>query len=134
MDHIVRYDVYPNRIRAGVAIAVCDGQRDLVQIKELKSFLTQSFPVDVCLVMSITHKEDTLTATGHQFESLPIENVIFTKLDETYTYGSIVNQLYRTRKPLSYLTAGQKVPEDIEVASKERIIPLILGESDPYYC
>ena len=38
------------------------------------------------------------------------------------------------KKPLSYITAGQKVPEDIEAATKERMIPLILGESDAYYC
>jgi len=84
--------------------------------------------------MSITHKEETLSATGRQFELLPIDNVIFTKLDETYTYGSIVNQLNRIKKPLSYLTTGQKVPEDIEIATKERIIPLVLGENDTCYC
>jgi flagellar biosynthesis protein FlhF len=109
-------------------------QRDQLQIKELKSFLRQSFAVEVCLVMSITHKEDTLSATSRQFELLPIDNIIFTKLDEVYTYGSIVNQLYRMKKPLSYLTTGQKVPEDIEIATRERIIPLILGESDTCYC
>lgn len=109
-------------------------QRDQLQLKELKSFLRQSFAVEVCLVMSITHKEDTLSATGRQFELLPIDSIIFTKLDEVYSYGSIVNQLYRMKKPLSYLTTGQRVPEDIEIATRERIIPLILGESDTCYC
>lgn len=109
-------------------------QRDQFQVKELKSFLRQSFPIEVYLVMSITHKEDTLSAIGNQFGLLPIDRIIFTKLDESYTYGSMVNQLFKIKKPLSYLTTGQKVPEDIEIATKERIIPLILGERDIHYC
>jgi flagellar biosynthesis protein FlhF len=109
-------------------------QRDQSQIKEIRNFLKQSFPVEISLVMSITHKEDTLSAINHQFGFLPIDNIIFTKLDESYTYGSIINQLFKMKKPLSYLTTGQKVPEDIEIATKERIISLVLGESDIQYC
>ena len=109
-------------------------QRDQSQIREIGNFFKQSFPVEISLVMSITHKEDTLSAINQQFGFLPIDNVIFTKLDESYTYGSIINQLSKMKKPLSYLTTGQKVPEDIEIATKERIISLILGESDIQYC
>lgn len=109
-------------------------QRDQFRIKELKSFLRQSFPVEIYLTMSITHKEDNLSAIGNQFGFLPIDRIIFTKLDESYTYGSIVNQIFKIKKPLSYLTTGQKIPEDIEVAEKERIISLILGGTDIHYC
>ena len=109
-------------------------QQDQSQIKEIKSFLEQSLPVEIYLVMSITHKENNLSAVCHQFGFLPIDRIIFTKLDESYTYGSIINQLFRGKKPLSYLTTGQKVPEDIEIATKERIISLMLGEADIHYC
>lgn len=109
-------------------------QRDQCQIKELKHFLRQSFPVEIYLTMSITHKEDNLSAIGSRFGLLPIDRVIFTKLDETYTYGSIVNQLLKGKKPLSYLTTGQKVPEDIEIASKKRIISLMLSDASVHYC
>ncbi len=108
--------------------------RDLSQLEELKDFLKQSFPVEVHLVMSMTHKDDTLSATADQFKVLPVDKIIFTKLDEAQTLGSIVNQLYQMRKPLSYVTAGQKVPEDIEVATREHIIPAALGERNAYYC
>lgn len=108
--------------------------RDLSQLEELRNFLKQSFPVEVHLVMSITHKDDTLSATGEQFKVLPVDKIIFTKLDEAHTLGSIVNQLYKMRKPLSYVTTGQKVPEDIEVATREHIIPAVLGERDAYNC
>lgn len=109
-------------------------QRDQLQIKELKSFLRQSFPIEVHLVMSITHKDDNLSAIGNRFGLLPIDRLIFTKLDESYTYGSMVNQLFEIKKPLSYFTTGQKVPEDIEIVTKERIISLILGETDIHCC
>jgi len=108
--------------------------RDQSQMEELKSFLRQSFPVEVHLAMSVTHKEDNLSATVNQFGLLPIDRIIFTKLDESYTYGSMVNQLVRIKKPLSFLTTGQKVPEDIEIATKKRIVSLILGERDVHYC
>jgi len=108
--------------------------RDQFHIKELKDFLRQSFPIEVYLVMSITHKEDNLSAIGSRFGLLPIDRIIFTKLDESYTYGSMVNQLFTIKKPLSYLTAGQRVPEDIEIATKERTISLILGETDIHCC
>ena len=103
-------------------------------MEELKSFLRQSFPVEVHLAMSVTHKEDTLSDTGNQFGLLPIDRIIFTKLDESYVYGSMFNQLVRIKKPLSFLTTGQKVPEDIEIATKKRIVSLILGERDFHYC
>jgi len=103
-------------------------QQDKLQIKELKGFLRQSFPVEIYLAMSITHKEENLSAVGDQFGLLPLDRVIFTKIDESYTYGTIINQLYKIKKPLSYLTTGQKVPEDIEIATRERIISLMLGE------
>jgi len=109
-------------------------QRDQCQIKELKDFLRQSFPIEVYLVMSITHKEDNLSAIGSRFGLLSIDRIIFTKLDESYTYGSMVNQLFQIRKPLSYLTTGQRVPEDIEIATKERTVSLILGETDIHCC
>jgi len=101
---------------------------------ELKRFLSQSFPIEIYLLMSITHREDTLSATSDQFGLLGLDRVIFTKLDESDTYGSMLNQLKRMHKPLSYVTTGQKVPEDIEIATQERFISLVLGEAAFHYC
>ncbi len=109
-------------------------QRDQSHIDEIRGFLKQSFPLEISLVMSVTHKEKNLAAANHQFGLLPIDNIIFTKLDESYTYGSIINQLFKTKKPLSYITTGQRVPEDMEVATKERIISLVLNEAEICYC
>lgn len=109
-------------------------QRDQSQIDEIKGFLKQPFPIEIFLVMSMTCKEHNLSAVNQQFGRLPIDSIIFTKLDESYTYGSIINQLFKMKKPLSYLTTGQKVPEDIEIATKERIVSLVLNEAENQCC
>jgi flagellar biosynthesis protein FlhF len=51
---------------------------------------------------------------------------IFTKLDETRDGAALVNLLLSQPRPLSYLTTGQRVPEDIEPASKKRLAALLL--------
>ena len=100
----------------------------------MKQFLRQSFPVEIYLVMSVTHKENNLSAISQEYGLLPIDRLIFSKLDESCTYGTMLNQLARINKPLSYLTTGQKVPEDIEIATQERIASLLLGETEINYC
>lgn len=109
-------------------------QRDRGHLVEIKQFLRQSIPVEIYLVMSLTHKEKTLSAISRQYELLPVDRLIFSKLDECCTYGTMLNQLARVNTPLSYLTTGQKVPEDIEVASQERIVSLLLSETESNYC
>ena len=53
--------------------------------------------------------------------------VIITKMDETITIGSILNMLDRVKKPLSYVTFGQNVPNDIEVANPDKFVNLVLN-------
>ena len=62
-----------------------------------------------------------------RFGQLRIAYLIMTKLDETSTYGSLLNACKFAGKPLSYVTNGQTVPDDIEVAEADRIAELILG-------
>lgn len=91
--------------------------------------LLKLVPVDeVYLVLSLTTKEDDLNRLVRRFIELPIHKFIFTKLDETHSYGAIVNLLLTYQKPLSYLTTGQNVPNDIEIASLDKILQLVLSE------
>jgi flagellar biosynthesis protein FlhF len=110
------------------------GRSQQHHINEVKQLLSQAYPIETYLVLSVTYKENNLTAISHQFEHLPVDRLIFTKLDESCTYGTLFNQLAGTEKPLAYFTTGQKVPEDIEVATQERIVSLLLGETAVHYC
>ncbi len=78
------------------------------------------------LVLSATTKDSDLAQNGQRFSILPIHSYVFTKIDETEEFTPLFNQLLRYRKPLSFLTNGQKVPEDIEWANKGRVANLIL--------
>ena len=57
------------------------------------------------------------------------ENIIITKLDETSTYGSILTILDKGKKPISFITTGQDVPDDIKEGNKEEIAKIVLGEN-----
>jgi len=97
------------------------------RIEQLKDVLTCHPHIENHLLLSATTKDRDLDLVVQRFSALPIHSFIFTKIDETGDYAPIVNQLLRNRKPLSYLTNGQRVPEDIESASKVRIANLFLN-------
>jgi flagellar biosynthesis protein FlhF len=53
--------------------------------------------------------------------------VIFTKLDETVSYGNIFNIRKATGVRLSYITFGQNVPDDISEINPHEIAKSLLG-------
>jgi len=84
------------------------------------------------LVLSCTAHPRQLAEVTEKFGVLGIDRVVFTKLDEAVGLGVVLNVISRTKWKLSYLTAGQDVPEDIEVGQVRRIAQMILSEGpDP---
>jgi flagellar biosynthesis protein FlhF len=77
------------------------------------------------LVLSATAKDVDLQRTINHFHPLDLHSLIFTKVDETTIHGCIINQLLRFPYPLSYLGTGQRVPEDIELATHKRLLALL---------
>ena len=55
-----------------------------------------------------------------------VHKVIFTKLDEAASFGNIVNLVVKMKRPISYITTGQDVPDDIEVADAQYLAKLIV--------
>lgn len=98
--------------------------RNVVEMKHILS----AVPVDeTYLVLSMTSKPDDLDKVAAVFQELPVDKFLFTKMDETSTYGAILNLMMTYRKPISYVTTGQNVPDDIEVANVEKVLRLIFG-------
>ncbi|MBQ0139326.1 MAG: flagellar biosynthesis protein FlhF [Kurthia sp.] len=77
------------------------------------------------LVLSLTAKENDMATIIEQFEGFDIDQLIFTKLDETNTIGSMVNLMVKYNKGLAYYTDGQEVPENIEEGSVSKLVELI---------
>jgi len=100
-----------------------------MQIKKIKSLLDEVNPTDIHLVISATTKSNDISGILENYKELNFNRLIVTKLDETRTYGTILNAIKMTEKNLSYFTVGQNVPDDIEVASAEKLADMILGES-----
>jgi flagellar biosynthesis protein FlhF len=93
---------------------------------EIKSIGNNGATVENHLVLNTSTKDRDLSGSIKKYSSVPVNRLIFTKLDESSTYGSIYNQTVYSGIPVSYLTTGQNIPEDIEAATPERIVDLIL--------
>ncbi len=79
------------------------------------------------LVLSATTKYKDLIKIVDSYKAIADYQLIFTKLDETYTLGNLLNLRMYTQAPISYVTCGQNVPEDIEVFDPQKVVKLLLG-------
>jgi flagellar biosynthesis protein FlhF len=100
---------------------------DDVKIRELRAVLNEARPDEVHLVLSSASSAATLHQTAERFQPVSPTALLFTKLDEALTLGNLIEALLRVGLPLSYLTDGQNVPDDIEVAESGRLVRRILG-------
>lgn len=102
--------------------------KNLMQISELRAFMDKIKPDNISLVLSSTTKNNDLRSIIDGYSMLGYRDLIITKLDETTSYGTILNASYLSKLPIRYLTNGQNVPDDIKTVSKDEIINLIIGE------
>lgn len=96
------------------------------KIYECLNSNTTEFNIDVVLVMPSSIKYEDLKATYDSFQSLDIDTMMFTKLDETRGFGNIFSLVYDTKKPISYFSVGQEVPEDLVVANSDFLVECLL--------
>lgn len=102
--------------------------KNVMQISELRAYINKVESNDIYLVMSGCTKNKDINTIVEGYSSLNYNSIIITKLDETSTYGGILNIINKTKKPIRFITTGQSVPDDIKVPSKEELINLIIGE------
>lgn len=96
-------------------------------LRELLDLKEYPHPIDTHLVLSVTEKETQLDRAIRSFATLGISSLIFSKLDESWSYGEIFNLGQKWGLPLSYFSIGQNVPDDIERATRERVVERIFG-------
>ncbi|AZV47043.1 flagellar biosynthesis protein FlhF [Nautilia sp. PV-1] len=109
---------------------VGSSQHDKEKIEKLKSFLkVDTFAeININLVLSAVTKYEDLVDIYKNFSILPIDTFVFTKLDETKTYGNIFSLLLDTKKPVSYFSIGQEVPDDLMEAGADYLLKGILNK------
>lgn len=102
--------------------------KNAMQISELRAFIEKVNTNNVNLVMSCTTKNRDIGVILEGYKPLNYSNIMITKLDETSTYGSILNICEGSKKPISFVTTGQNVPDDIKFMTSKEITNLVLGE------
>ena len=95
--------------------------------KRLVTALDNIYDSEVFLVLSATTKQKDLVDIVDSYMEFTAFNLIFTKLDETKSLGNIFNIKLHSGAPLSYITTGQNVPDDIEVVNAQRLVKQLLG-------
>jgi len=101
--------------------------KDDIKIRELKAFLSEAGADEVHLVLSAVTAARTLEQTAQRFAAVGTTRLILTKLDEASSLGNLLPLVRSAKLPLSYLTNGQNVPDDIETAEAGRLARLVLG-------
>ena len=82
------------------------------------------------LVVSAASKYVDLKDIYEHFSFLNIDKLIITKLDETRNTGNLIAFLLETKLPVSFITTGQNVPKDLQIASKRAILEHFIGDID----
>ena len=106
-------------------------QKDRAKMAELLNFVSKRDDMyyELHLLLGAATKNRDLIEITREFGKMVIDYLIFTKLDECNSFGGIFNEVVWTQKPISYLTTGQNVPDDIEVAESSRIVQLVLSNT-----
>lgn len=106
--------------------------KNVAQFSELKMLVSAAEADEVYLVLNCSMGRAACREILAQYAFLKNYKLLFTKLDEALVPGVMLNARYATGKPLSYTTAGQSVPDDIEIANVTEIVKSILKprESD----
>ncbi|HIE04037.1 MAG TPA: flagellar biosynthesis protein FlhF [Candidatus Latescibacteria bacterium] len=86
-------------------------------------------PDEVHLVLAANAKEGDIMEAVRKFGGLPVSHLLFTKLDETISPGTILNVAYATGKALSYISDGPRIPEDLHQATPELLAGILLEGS-----
>ena len=97
-----------------------------MEVMELTSFLKEIGEADIHLALSAATRCKENLAAIDRFSSMKVHALLFTKLDETRDYGSLLTLTVKSKRPVSYLTTGQNIPEHIEPASPAKLARLIL--------
>ncbi|ARG97962.1 flagellar biosynthesis protein FlhF [Legionella micdadei] len=84
--------------------------------------------ISIVLVLQATNHYQVLIDAIRRFHVERIEQCIVTKLDESLALGGILSAIAETGIGVSYLTHGQRVPEDIKIATRHQLIEQLTSQ------
>ncbi len=100
------------------------------QMVELCDYMKTAQCDEIHLLLSATTDLYEMGEIVERFTAVSPTCVLFTKIDETTRQGILLNTLAEIALPISYLSTGQNVPEDIEMATADSVTAWVLGETE----
>lgn len=97
-------------------------------LTELKSLISIVDSPTVFLLLSLTTSYKDMKAIIESYQFLDYYSLLFTKIDEASSLGNILNAKFLSSMPLSYVTTGQSVPDDIELIDIDKIVNSFVGD------
>lgn len=102
--------------------------RNQQYVDDLKKIIDFNNEMETFLVLALTSKQKDMEDIFQQFSTIHIDKMIFTKVDETSNFGSMISLIDKYQTGVAYLTNGQDVPDDLITATPEVIANTILGD------
>lgn len=99
-------------------------------IEELEALLSDKNKVQINLVLSLTSKYEDMKKIVDNFQTIVMDELLLTKMDETSSSGAILNLIHHYSIPIRYIANGQSVPDDIFTVTPELIADFVLGEDE----
>jgi flagellar biosynthesis protein FlhF len=104
----------------GVDVRDADGWSDL------SALLEQCRDMEKLLVLPASQDAVTLRLQAQRYDGLGATRMVLSKIDENGLLGAILNVAHECEIPVGFISAGDRIPQDIEPASARRIAALLL--------
>lgn len=124
-------------VRAMERLSGCDlvlidtagiGRNDIEGLEELASLLAEVPRLRRTLVLNATTNGPDMRAWVNRYRQVGFDSLLFTMVDECSHFGPLISTVLSCRQPVAYLTTGQRVAHDLEVAEPERLANLLLPQ------
>lgn len=100
-------------------------QRSKKDLHDLAKFVSAADPDETHLVLNASTNVKTCEEIIDQFKVVKPNRLIFSKLDEAASYGPMLSIIHRHQLPLSYVTTGQAVPDDIRRVEASQLAAMV---------
>jgi flagellar biosynthesis protein FlhF len=101
---------------------------DKARIEEIYQLIKTDFRISSHLVLSVTSESTIMKDAASAFSIFNPDTIVFSKIDETKRCGKILDHLIDLALPVSLVTNGQKVPEDLIIPDRRELLRIILGK------
>lgn len=97
-----------------------------MRLLELKQIIDSIPNIEIHLVLSSSSSKSHLSLILDSYEDIPYDRIILTKLDESPNVSAAFNIMSQCKKPFSYVTYGQNVPDDISLANARQFTEALI--------